>query len=75
MGQAARGAMVQAGLTQATLCTQMPMSLQSLGRRLRGTLPFTYPELARLAEVTGVAVAELVVTAERIAERELVNAA
>lgn len=75
MGQTVRGAMVQSGFTQDGFGREFPMPPSTLSRRLKGVLPFTYPELIRVSEITGVSVAELVATAERLANRELVDVA
>lgn len=74
MGQAVRGAIAQAGLTQAEAAPQLKLSLMSLSRRINGALPFTWPELVRVSRVTGVPVSELIATAQRIANREQVPA-
>lgn len=69
IGQAVRGALAQADLTQQYTAEQMPMAITSLSRRINGGLPFTFPELVRISRLTGVTLGELVATAERIASR------
>lgn len=70
MGQAVRGAIAQAGLTQALTAEAADMALNTLSRRINGSIPFTWPELARLAEVTGLNTSDLIASAERILNRE-----
>lgn len=70
IGQAVRGAIAQAGLTQAEAAGRLGMALNTLSRRVNGLLPFTWPELVKVAEVTGVTCAELVMSAQRIHERD-----
>jgi transcriptional regulator with XRE-family HTH domain len=66
MGQAVYGAIVAADLTQAQAAEAAGMALNTLSRRINGHLPFTWPEVARLAGVTGLTISELVASAERI---------
>lgn len=70
IGQAVKGAIVQANLNQDLLASAVGLSINSMSRRLNGHLPFTYPELRAVAAVTGVPVSELIATAERIETRE-----
>lgn len=70
MGQAVRGAIAQADLTQAQAADKIGVALNTFSRRVNGLLPFTWPEIARVAEVTGLSVSELVADAERIYERK-----
>lgn len=69
MGQAVRGAIAQADLTQAGTAPLVPMSLNSLSRRINGSLPFTWPELCRIAEVTDLKVSDLIESAQRVLKR------
>jgi transcriptional regulator with XRE-family HTH domain len=69
MGAAVRGAFAQANITQAEAAGPVGISLQSLSRRVNGLLPFTWTELVRIAELTGVSVSDLVASAERISGR------
>lgn len=46
------------------------MALNTLSRRVNGLLPFTWPELVKVAGVTGVTCAELVTSAQRIHDRD-----
>lgn len=71
IGQAARGAVAEADMTQDEVARAIGLSLSSLSRRLNGQLPFTYPELVRLADTTGVTVGDLVARAERILGQDL----
>lgn len=67
VGLAVRGAIAQAGLTQEEAAPRVGIPLSTLSRRINGLIPFTFPELVRVAAVTGVTLAELVSSAERIA--------
>lgn len=69
IGQAVRGAIAQAGLTQADVAERTGIALNTLSRRINGLLPFTWPELVRIADVTDVSVSDLAAAAVRIAER------
>jgi transcriptional regulator with XRE-family HTH domain len=71
IGQAVRGAIAQAGLTQAEAAERADMSLRTLSRRINGLMPFTWTDLVRISEVTDVPCAELAASAVRIANREL----
>lgn len=74
MGQVVRGALAQAGLTQAEAAPRLGFSLITLSRRINGSLPFTWPELVRVSRITEVPVTELALAAERIAARTQVPA-
>lgn len=69
IGAAVRGAIAQAGLTQAEVSQQTGIALNTLSRRVNGLLPFTWPEMVTIAEIAGVTVTELVVAAERLAAK------
>lgn len=69
IGQAVKAAVVAAGLTLAEAAVESDMTVNTFSRRVNGTIPFTWPELVRVADTTGVTVAELATSAERIAER------
>lgn len=69
VGQAVRGAIAQAGLSQAQAAEAVTMHLNSFSRRVNGAIAFTYPELVRIASATDVRLTDLVASAERIAER------
>ncbi len=69
IGQAVRGAIAQAGMTQAETAMKSGMALNTLSRRINGILPFTWPELVAISAVTGVTCSELAANAERIAAR------
>lgn len=70
IGIAVRAAIVEAGLTQAQFAEKSGMALNTLSRRINGVLPFTWPEIAKVSDITGVAISELVASAERIANRD-----
>lgn len=69
IGRAVRGAVATAGLTLAEAAEQTGIALSTLSRRVNGTLPFTFPELVKVAMVCGVKVSDLALAAERIALR------
>lgn len=68
IGRAARAALAGAGYTQEQAAPELGMSLQTLSRRINGNLPFTWPELARLAVLTGTTLTQLAEHAERISQ-------
>lgn len=70
IGAAVRGAIAAASLTQAEAAARAGMALNTFSRRVNGLLPFTWPEIARIADVTGVTVLELATNADRIAKRD-----
>lgn len=70
MGQAVRGAIAEAELTQAETATRADMALNTFSRRINGVLPFTWPELVRIADATNRGVSDLVSAAQRILNRE-----
>jgi transcriptional regulator with XRE-family HTH domain len=74
MGAAVRGAIAQAGLTQAEAATRADMHLNTLSRRINGLLPFTWSEIVRLADVTSTSPTELASTAMRLASLKQVQA-
>lgn len=74
IGRAVKGACATAGLSISEAATAVEMPLSTFSRRVNGTLPFTFPELVRVAEVCGVRASDLALAAERIAEREQVPA-
>ncbi len=69
IGRAVRGAIATAGLTLSQVSELTDITLTTLSRRVNGSLPFTFPELARIATACGVRVSDLALSAERIAER------
>ena len=69
IGRAVRGAVATAGLSLADAAEQSGIALSTLSRRVNGSLPFTFPELVRVARVCGVRVSEIVQAAERVADR------
>lgn len=66
IGKAARGALAAAGKNIRSAAPLLDMSTNSLSRRINGTLPFTWPELVKVSELTGTPIHELAATAERI---------
>jgi transcriptional regulator with XRE-family HTH domain len=68
IGTAVRQAITTAGLTQAQFAERANMNIKTLGRRLSGAIPFTFPEIVAAAEATGVNLADLIEDAERLAE-------
>lgn len=69
IGRAVRAALVGAGYTQEQAAPELGMSLQTLSRRINGNLPFTWPELVRVAVLTDTTLTQLAEHAERIAAR------
>ena len=69
IGTAVRGAITEAGLTNTSFAHEAGFALNSLSRRINGHQPFDFPELVRVANVTGVPLMEIVARAERILER------
>lgn len=71
MGRAVRGAIAQAGLTQADVAERIPgLSLPTLSRRINGALPFTWPELVAICALADTPVADVVGAAVRMANRD-----
>jgi hypothetical protein len=66
IGRAVRGAFAAAGLSLADASVETGIALSTLSRRVNGTLPFTFPELVRIASVCGLRVSDLTLSAERI---------
>lgn len=69
IGLAARTHLTAAGLTLTQYAENAPMPRNSLSRRVNGLIPFTWPEIARLAEVTGSSIADIAATAEGILKK------
>lgn len=70
IGDAVRGAIAQAGLTQEEAAANAGLSTNTLSRRINGSLPFTWPEIVRLARITDTTPSELATRAERIATKK-----
>lgn len=70
IGTAARGAITEAGYSIASFAKESGIPINTLSRRFNGHIPLNYPELSRIANVTGLSIAELVQRAERIAARD-----
>lgn len=68
IGKAVRGAIAQAGLEHGETATRLGMGRNSLSRRVNGSIPFTWPEVVRIAELTGTTATELATTADRLAK-------
>ncbi len=66
IGRAVRGAIATAGLSLAEAADEAGFALSTLSRRVNGTLPFTFPELAKIADLCDVKVSDLALAAERI---------
>ncbi|WP_232676732.1 helix-turn-helix transcriptional regulator [Nocardioides sp. R-C-SC26] len=66
IGRAVHGAVTAAGLSLAEAAEQSAIPLTTFSRRVNGRLPFTFPELVRVARISGVSVTELATSAERI---------
>lgn len=71
MVSAVRGAIAQAGLTQAELADEADIAINTLSRRLNGWSPFTWPEITAIAAATKVSAIDLASAAERISQRTL----
>lgn len=67
IGRAVRAALVAARFSLAEASERTGINLTTLSRRVNGTLPFTFPELARIAELCDIRVSDLALAAERIA--------
>lgn len=67
IGRAVRGALATAGLSVADAADRTGITLSTLSRRVNGTLPFTFPELSRVAVICGIKVSDLALAAERVA--------
>lgn len=70
IGRAVRAALTEAGFTLAEAAPRLGLSLQTLSRRVNGTLPFTWPELMRASGITGVTPSELAEAADRVLSRD-----
>lgn len=66
IGRAVRGAIATAGLSLIEVADRAGMTVSTLSRRVNGTLPFTFPELVRVAAVCGVRASDLALSAERV---------
>lgn len=62
--------MATADLTQADTAELAGIALNTFHRRINGLIPFTWPEIVAVAQVTRVDVMALVADAQRIANRE-----
>lgn len=69
IGHAVRAALAVAGLSLSQASAGTGINLTTLSRRVNGTLPFTFPELVRIADLCGVKVSDLASAAEEIAAR------
>lgn len=69
IGHAVRGAIAQADLTQAEAAQRAGIALNTFSRRINGLTAFTWTEIVRVAEATGVSATDLVTAAERIQAR------
>jgi hypothetical protein len=70
IGRVVRGAIATAGLTyESYVEIDTDMSVSTLSRRINGAIPFTYPELVRVAEILDVPLSSLIAAAEHAAKR------
>jgi transcriptional regulator with XRE-family HTH domain len=69
LGRAVRGAIAMAGLSVADTSERAGISLSTLSRRINGGSAFSIPELVRIAAMCRIRVSDIVLDAERIAER------
>lgn len=69
IGQAVRNALTDAGLTQAQFAELSGLNIKTLGRRLSGTIPFTYPEIRAAADALGITTTQLIEDADRVYAR------
>lgn len=74
MASAVRGAIAQAGRTQADVAADAGLTINTFSRRLNGWSDFTWPEINAIAGATGNTVVELISTAKAIAERSVAEA-
>lgn len=70
IGRAVKGALATAGLSLSESADLTGITLSTLSRRVNGTMPFTFPELVRVAKVCGVRVSDLALAAERITGKD-----
>lgn len=66
IGRAVKGAIVTAGRTQAEVSERAEIPLKTLSRRISGEVPFTFPELIRVARVLRCSLADLTDRAQHI---------
>jgi transcriptional regulator with XRE-family HTH domain len=69
IARAVAGAIATAGMTYAETAERADIALNTFSRRMNGAIPFTWPELVRVARATGVRVTDLAESAERLADR------
>lgn len=68
MAQAVKAAISASRLTQAEVARRADMALNTFSRRMTGSVPFTWPELVRIAAVLGVSCTDLVASAEGLVD-------
>lgn len=69
IGRAVRGALATAGVTIGDASEQTGIALSTLSRRINGSIPFTFPELVKVAALCNIRVSDLAAAAERSAGR------
>lgn len=75
IGRAVLAAMAAAGLSQTAVTKGAGITSSTFARRVRGIVPFTFPELVRIAALCGVKVSDIALAAEHIAARERARSA
>lgn len=69
IGRAVRGALTVAGVSIADASDKTGIPLSTFSRRVNGTVPFTFPEMVKVAALCGIRVSDLALAAERAAGR------
>ncbi len=69
IGRAVRGALAEAGMSLAEAADRGGFATRTFSRRVNGELPFTFPELVKIAELCDTKVSDLALAAERIAAK------
>lgn len=69
IGRAVKAALAAAGWSQADLAERAGMAKNTISRRVNGLLPFTFPELRRVAAALDIPLSALIASAEEIAAR------
>lgn len=69
IGSAVRGAIATAGLKQTDAAELIDLSINTFNRKVNGQIAFTFPDLVKVAEITGTDVRDLVETAIRLTKR------
>jgi len=69
IGRAVKAALAAAGRSQADVADQSEIAANTFSRRVNGLIPFTFPELVRVAAALDVPLSSLIASAEEIAAR------